>query len=181
MEKLRKGDPDGAITLLEGILHNDPQDANARFLVGLSYAAKERYREAVDALTQVTELSPTFPGADFELGVCYRRLGDLPKALESYDKSLKRDPGHADSAYNSGLILFETNQIDEARARFERALALKPEDPAVLEMIGRCYIHQGRFEAAIEYLEKARAACTNSEKIEFLDELIRKARSQIRP
>ena len=27
-------------------------------------------------LTRVTELSPAFPGAYFELGVCYRQLGD---------------------------------------------------------------------------------------------------------
>jgi hypothetical protein len=36
----------------------------------------------VEALTRVTELQPAFPGAYFELGVCYRALGDPKKALE---------------------------------------------------------------------------------------------------
>lgn len=177
-EKLQKRDPDGAIALLEGMLKNHPRDANALFLLGLGYVQKKMCREAIDAFTQVTELSPKFPGAYFELGVCYRQLGDLPKALESYDKNLGQDPANTHSAYNSGLILFETNRIDEALARFELALALKPADAEVLEMIGRCYIHRSKFAEAVEYLERARAANSDPAKIASLDELVRKVRAQ---
>jgi len=178
-EKLRTGDLDGSIALLQGVLSKNPKDANALFFLGLSYAGKKMCREAVDALTQVTELTPAFPGAYFELGVCHRQLGDMEKALAAYEKNLDLDPANANGAYNDGLILFDTNRIEEALASFEKGLLSKPEDPELLEMTGRCYIHQGKFGTAVERLEKARAATADPDKRAFLDQLISKTRTLV--
>jgi tetratricopeptide (TPR) repeat protein len=179
-EKLRKGDLEGAISGLEKVLEKSPQDSNALFYLGLAYAGKKMYTEAVAPLTRVTELRPTFPGAYFELGVCYRGLGDLEKALSSYDKNLELAPDNADGYYNSGLILFETNRVDEALVRFERGLVSRPGDASLLEMVGRCYIHDAKFKQAVETLEKARAATTDPAKLALLDELIRQTKTLVR-
>lgn len=179
-EALQNGDADGALALLQAVLSKNPKDPKALFLMGLGYGRKKMHREAVDVLIQVTELTPSFAGAYFELGVCYRQLGDLPKALASYERTLELDAGNMLAAYNSGLILFETNRIEEALAAFERALTLQPADTDVLEMAGRCYIHQGKFETAVERLERARAASSDPARIALLEELVRMARAQIR-
>jgi Tfp pilus assembly protein PilF len=179
-EKLRQGDLDGAISGLEKVLEKSPQDPNALFYLGLGYAGKKMYAQAVAPLTRVTELSPAFPGAYFELGVCYRALGDPKKALEFYDRNLELDPANAHCLYNSGLILFETNRVDEALARFERGLVSKPDDAELLEMTGRCYIHEAKFQLAVQSLEKARAATSDPEKQALLDELIRKTKPLVR-
>jgi tetratricopeptide (TPR) repeat protein len=92
---------------------------------------------------------------------------------------MELDTGNMLAVYNSGLILFETNRIDEALARFERALVLAPEDVDVLEMAARCNIHQGDFQAAVQHLEKARASNSDPAKAARLDELLRMARAQI--
>lgn len=178
--KLRKGDLDGAISGLEKVLEKSPQDPNALFYLGLAYAGKKMYAQAVGPLTRVTELSPAFPGAYFELGVCHRALGDLPKALASYDKNLELAPDNADANYNSGLILFETNRTDEALVRFERGLLSRPGDASLLEMAGRCYIHDAKFRQAVDVLEKARAATTDPAKLALLDELIQKTKPLVR-
>ncbi len=47
-------------------------------------------------------------------------------------------------------------------------------------MTGRCYIHDAKFPAAIERLEKARALTTDPAKLAFLDELIRNAKALVR-
>jgi tetratricopeptide (TPR) repeat protein len=176
-EKVGRNDFDGAIAQLQGLLKDDPRDAGALYLLGLSYTGKKMPREAVAALSQAVELKPDLPGAYFELGVAYRQLGDLPKALEAYDKSLAQEPSRGDSAYNAGLILFETNRIDEALVRFEQALQSRPADPEVLEMTARCYIHQGRFDKAVELLERAKAATTDPAKTASLEELVRQTRA----
>lgn len=178
-DKIHKKDFDGAVTLLQAVLRDDPRNARALFFLGLAYSRKKMCREAIEPFTKVTELSPTFAAAWFELAVCYRQLGDLPRALEHYDENLQHEPGNADSLYNSGLVLFETNRIEEALARFERAAALKP-DSEVEEMIARCYIHQAKFAAAVEHLEKARAATADPDRIATLDELLRQVRAQVR-
>jgi tetratricopeptide (TPR) repeat protein len=177
-ESLGKGDTDGAIAAVQGLLAKKPDEVNALFLLGLSYAKKQMYREALTPLIRVTELSPAFAGAWFELGGCRRKLGDAPQALFAYEKALELDPKNADAAYNAGLILFETNRIDEALARFEQGLELKPQDPDLLDMAGRCCIHQQKWDRAVELLEKARAATTDPAKAAFLDELVRKIKPQ---
>ena len=128
-ERLRTRDFDGSIALLQAALGKNPKDANALFFLGLSYAGKKMYREATDALTQVTELTPDFPGAYFELGVCLRQLGDVEGALASYEKNLELDPANANSAYNAGLILFETNRIEEALALLREGPSLEAGRP----------------------------------------------------
>jgi chitinase len=136
--------------------------------------------EALGPLTQVTEASPRFALAHFELGACERKLGNPAKALVAYEKAFELDPKNADAAYNAGLILFETSRIDEALVRFEQGLALKPNDPDLLDMAARCYIHQANYERAVELLEKARAATADPAKAAFLDELIRKIKAGIK-
>jgi tetratricopeptide (TPR) repeat protein len=180
VEKIKQGDYDGALAFLKDVLAKNPKDSNAFYLIGMSYARKKMYPEAIDALTQVTQLAPRFPPAYFELGVCYQQQNDPEKALECYQKNLDLDPKNVDSAYNSGLILFGLNRADEALARFEMALSLKPDDPAFLEMAGRCYIHRADFEKAVECLEKARAGYTDPDKVKFLDDLIAKLKEQIK-
>jgi tetratricopeptide (TPR) repeat protein len=178
-QKIRQGDLDGAIAVLQEVLKKSPDDANALFFLGLSYAGKKMYGDAVPPLTRVTELSPEFSGAWLELGVCHRGLNEMDKALEAFDKSLALDPASADAAYNSGLILFETNRFEEALERFEKGLASKPDDPQLNEMAGRCYLHDQKLQQAVEHFEKARAGTTDPDRQAFLDELIRSAKALI--
>ncbi len=179
-DKIGQGDFDGAISLLKGVLEKDPKDVNALYLIGLSYARKKMYPEAVAALTQVNQASPKFAPAYFELAVCYQQQNDIDKALEYYQKTLELDPNNPDAAYNSGLILFGKNRMDEALALFEKALSLRPDDPAYLEMAGRCCINQANYQRAIEYLEKAKAGYADQERTKFLDDLISKLKEQIK-
>jgi tetratricopeptide (TPR) repeat protein len=171
-DKIRAGDLDAAIAVLQKVLQESPDDPNALYYLGLSYAGKKMHAEAVDPLTRVTELSPDFPGAWFQLGVSLQALGEPEKALAAYDRTLELDPANAGSAYNSGLLLFEQNEVAEALARFEKGLASEPDDPELNEMAGRCYLHEAELERALEHLEKARGATTDPDKVAFLDELI---------
>jgi tetratricopeptide (TPR) repeat protein len=178
-EKIRAGDLDGAIATLEKVLEESPDDPNALYYLGLSYAGKKMYAEALGPLSRVTELSPRFPDAWFQVGVCHQALGHPDEALAAYDRNLELDPANAGSAYNSGLILFEQNRIEDALARFERGLASKPDDPELNEMAGRCYLHEAKYDPALDHLEKARRATTDPDKVAFLDDLIEQTKALV--
>jgi tetratricopeptide (TPR) repeat protein len=179
-EKIRGEDFDGAVALLDPVLAKNPADVNALFYLGLARVGKQKYREAVEPLTRVTELQPAFAGAWLELGICYAKLGDVEKALSAYEKNLQLDPASTAALYNSGLLLFDANRVDEARARFEQGIALKPTDPDLLDMAARCYIHEGQLARALEYLERARAAAPDPSRAALLDDLIVKVKAQIK-
>jgi tetratricopeptide (TPR) repeat protein len=177
---IRKNDPDGAIAKLKGLLATNPKDPNALFLIGMAYAKKTMHAEAQAAFLQVTELAPKFAAAFYQLGVASQGLDQPENALEAYGKTNELDPANADAYYNSGLILFKLMRIDEALAAFEKALNLRPDDPAYLEMAGRCYINKADYAKAIEYLEKAKAGYNDPERTKFLDELIATLKAQIK-
>jgi len=179
-EKVRQGDFDGAIIILKEMIKNNPDDANAYYLLGICYIKKTMIPEAIEVLTKTTELSPSFAPVYHQLGLCYQQQKELEMVLQYYEKALELDSGSVDSLYNAGLILFELNRVDEALTYFEKALKLRPDDPEFLEMAGRCYIHQGDYHKAIDYLEKAKDAHSDQEKIKFLDELIEKLKEQLK-
>jgi tetratricopeptide (TPR) repeat protein len=179
-DKIRQGDLDGAIAQLKGMLDKKPKDANALYLIGMAYVKKQMFPEATGAFLQVAEMAPMFAAAFHQLGVCYQQQDQPEKALEYYRKTIDLDSGNTDAFYNSGLILFKLGRIDEALDRFEKALALKPDDPAFLEMAGRCYINKADFAKAIEYLEKAKTGYDDPERTKFLDDLIATLKTQIK-
>jgi len=180
MEKIKKGDLEGALKILSELARDYPDDSNVRYLLGLTYGRLQRYQEAVVELTRVTELVPEFAPAYLQLGYCYQNLNDQDKALEYYKKAAELDPSNTANLYNLGLILFEKNQIDEALSYFERALAIKADDADTLEMIGRCYVNKGDLPRAVEFLEKARGLTTDEEKIKLLDKFIATLKEQIK-
>ncbi len=50
--------------------------------------------EAEAAFLKVTELSPKFAAAFYQLGVCYQRQGQPEKALEHYQKAIDLEPSN---------------------------------------------------------------------------------------
>ena len=179
-EKIRAKDYDGAISQIKAFLEKNPKDVNALYYLGISYSRKKMFTDAIPLLTQVLEAAPKFPPVYFELGVCCQQEGDKPRALELFQKNFELDPSNVESAYDAGLILFGLSRIDEAKAFLEKALALRPDDPDVLDLMSRCYINAGDFAKAIEYLEKAKAGTKDPERVKFLDDLITKLQEQIK-
>jgi tetratricopeptide (TPR) repeat protein len=179
-EKIRQGDYDGALAALKTVLDKNPRDANALYLSGLAYLRKGLIPEASAAFLKVTEISPKFAAAYYQQGVCYERLKEPEKALAAYQEALALEPSNGDVAYNAGLVLFGLGRIDEALPRFEQALTARPDDPAYLEMAGRCYINKADFPKAVEYLEKAKAGTVDADRIKFLEDLIVTLKAQIK-
>jgi tetratricopeptide (TPR) repeat protein len=194
-EKVRVGDFDGAVAALGPVLEKNPKDSNALYILGMARQKKGQFDEAIAAFLQVRDLSPGFAAVHYQLGVSYQQKGEADAALASYAKAMELDPANPDGAYNSGLILFARSQAAEALALFEKALELKADDPAFLEMAGRCHINlaavrkpdggieidKSSFEKALAYLEKAKIGyAADPDKTKFLDELIALVKEQIK-
>jgi tetratricopeptide (TPR) repeat protein len=53
--------------------------------------------------------------------------GKKAAALASYDRAIALRPDHAETHYNRGVALHESQRLPEALAAYERAIALKPD------------------------------------------------------
>ena len=53
-------------------------------------------------------------------------IGQLEKALLSYENALSISPEHAEVYFNLGNLMLDLNQLDNAIVNYEYALKLKP-------------------------------------------------------
>src|SRR5262249_55650434 len=84
-------------------------------------------RQGVWALS--VRAGPTQPTAPQLFGEALRHqhLGKLNEAARLYKQVLELAPDHAEASNNLGVVLLAQGKPKEARARFERALALVPQ------------------------------------------------------
>lgn len=83
-------------------------------------------------------------------------LGELGVLERDLRAILAEDPDNADALNALGYSLADqTDRYDEALPLIERALELKPDDPAVLDSMGWVQYRLGNLEASLEYLRRA--------------------------
>jgi tetratricopeptide (TPR) repeat protein len=64
------------------------------------------------------------------------------------------NPADASAHYNLGLIYQQRNELDQARARFERAIEIDPDEVDAHYQLGRIARSQGRLTDAIAHFEQ---------------------------
>ena len=103
-------------------------------------------------------------------GQKYDRLDILERDLKQI---LTLDPGNADAMNALGYTLADqTDRYDEAYALIEKALRLKPEEPAFIDSMGWVLYRLNRYEEAIDYLEQAFERFPNDEVAAHLGEVL---------
>ena len=103
-------------------------------------------------------------------GQKYDRLDILERDLKQV---LTLDPGNADAMNALGYTLADqTDRYDEAYVLIERALRLKPEEPAFIDSMGWVLLRLNRYEEAIDYLEQAFERFPNDEVAAHLGEVL---------
>src|SRR6186997_2810956 len=73
----------------------------------------------------------------------YRKVGDLEQAIFICQEYLPQQPGHMSGHIVYGQALFESKRHDEARAVFETALGLDPENLIALRHMGDIALASG--------------------------------------
>ena len=81
-------------------------------------------RRALGELQQAIALEKRLGYALAGLGFAYHLLGQFDHAIEYLDRSVDAEPGLIMAWYHRGELMRSVDQIDEARACFERALSL---------------------------------------------------------
>ncbi|MGB7297476.1 MAG: sulfatase-like hydrolase/transferase [Candidatus Aminicenantales bacterium] len=109
-----------------------------------------------------------FPQVEFDpvvwncVGLAHWKKGDVPQALDSFERSLAIDDDFAVTYHNLGTVHFDVFQrtrrpesYDLALAHFQKATSLDPTYSPAFHSLGVAYTQAGDFARAIESLEKA--------------------------
>jgi tetratricopeptide (TPR) repeat protein len=93
----------GVYEVLSGsYLFNDPKDL----------------KKAEENALKIVELAPTSPGAEIQLGDCYRAQNDFQKAKDAYAKAVTLDPTAPEAYYKEGHANTYLGNMEEARKNY---------------------------------------------------------------
>jgi type IV pilus assembly protein PilF len=124
-------------------------------LAGACGGNQRRPPEAEQASAVTTEPVPASPveraRAHTELGVSYYRVGQLGVALEEFKQALAADPKYVPALNAMGLVYMGLNEDDKARASFERALKVDPNDSDVNNNYGLFLCDRRREKESLKY------------------------------
>ncbi len=152
---------------LEAILAEDAENAEAYFLLGLSYFKLGETTPARAAFNQALELDPERAGAiHHNLGSLAYQEGELQTAEEEFKIALELEPNDPDSHYQLGATYLmlalptsdappDAERIAQAQAKFEECLELAPDKAEALVGLGHSYLLQNNMVKALEMLEQA--------------------------
>ena len=92
--------------------------------LGVVYAKKGMYREALESYTTVVRFSSSGNAANtyFNIGNLYVELQQFSKATEAYNKAVSLNPRHYQTHTNLGWLLMSLGRDDEAETALSKAL-----------------------------------------------------------
>jgi tetratricopeptide (TPR) repeat protein len=134
------------------------------------YHAVGDYENAFNATSESLELNRDDEQnrilSFIQMGALYKSMNDYTTALVYFHQAEELDPRPLGYEYRElntqmGLLYSERNLFDSALYHYRRALPGHPFPPNVNLRIGECYILQGKFDTAYEYMNKV----YNEEKI----------------
>jgi hypothetical protein len=132
------------------------------FYWGLSALEVGLLDDARQQFTKATTIVPEEPAAWANLGLAQLRLGELEAAAAPIDRALALAPNNGDLVLLAARMDAARGQLDAAVARLRRAVEL---DPGSL---------RARFALADE-LQRLNTPATDSDALELLDEIVRRA------
>ncbi len=111
-------------------------------MLGVGYLNSGDNAQALKAFQQVTELEPNNANGWSNIGLIAGREGNWMEAIQAYLKASELQPS-AESYSNLGTSYFFLGKYDDARANFEKASNLRPQQAEFVGFLGDCYRRLG--------------------------------------
>ncbi len=92
----------------------------------LTFLEQDRHEQGVQLLEAVVEAAPYLSAPRIDLGIAYRRVGDLEAAEKNLLLALESNPDHPIAHNELGILQRKGGRFAEARRSYEAALAIYP-------------------------------------------------------
>jgi len=149
------GESEKAFAAYEEALAKRPDDTDLLFNLGRLYFMKDEYEKAIEYFKKVLVNNPDDFESNLNTGNAYLSLAQnvLKKERELSTEELTKIPPEKIKAKKKQ----ETDYYNKAIPYLEKAVELKPDDPAVWNNLGVAYVNVGMEEKGKEAFDKAEA------------------------
>jgi tetratricopeptide (TPR) repeat protein len=149
-----RGDWAEAEGLCRRILHAQPAQFDALYMLGIAAGRAGRSAEAAELLAQAAGINEQHADTHYNRGVALASLGRHAEALSSYARAAALNPSGADIHFNAGASFAALGQHDDAAVCYMRAIALDP-GSAAHHNLGISLAQLGRLDEALEAYDRA--------------------------
>lgn len=133
----------------------------------------KHYDQALVLLTKAIERFPDNTGLRYNRSTIYEKQNRLVLMESDLRHVLTIDPDNVSALNGLGYFLAtRTDRYDEALALIEKALAIRPQDAAIIDSMGWVSFKLGRLDEALAYLRKAFAIFPDPEVAAHLGEVL---------
>jgi len=141
---LLKRAPDKAIPQLNEVLALEPENREAKVLLGDAYLAQNDLQKAEDNYLSVLDQKLDNPGALFGLAQISRSKGETREEMIYLNRvgTLIADSTATDFLYKFALEAMRVGLFDEAKSALERAVFLKPKEPSYQLALGIAWLRK---------------------------------------
>ena len=161
VDHMKAGRNDEAIAGFNDLIAKVPTCADCYYNLGVAYTNKNQYAEAEAAYKSVVELKPDSTDACTGLANIYNAQKKFELAAEASANASKfsggaaggAGGGSAESIYNQGVILFNSQKFAEAKVQFEAATKADANMAMAHYQLGMTALNLGDFPLAVSSLE----------------------------
>ena len=122
-----QGNPDKSIELCKIAISLDSNNLNAYNILGNSYLAKSKHRDAADSFEKALELNANFHDARFNLGKALLELGEIDAAKENFEAVLEVTPNKAHALNGIADVLLLKREYTKASEYYDEAIKINDE------------------------------------------------------
>ena len=153
--RLAKNNADEAISLLQGIVKDEPQFAVAHHFLGVAFLQKRQFVQAREAFAEAVKLNPNLPESRTAIAQIYLAEGSADLAIEHAQAAIQLNPRNVQAAIIAGdayLLKGDTAKSKQVFEAIAKALPNESLGPYSLGLVARAEKNDAK---ALTYFEEA--------------------------
>lgn len=149
------GDIERAVQINRSLCESEPNNLDYLYELGVLLNQIEKYTEAINTLTLVTDLNSSHADAFNERGISYKNTNQTQLARSDFLKSIAISPSNIKGIVNLGNLLCDLGLHKEALEQYRHALTLNNKNPILHKNMGYCFYMLGMHDDAIQSFQQA--------------------------
>ncbi|WP_101772438.1 tetratricopeptide repeat protein [Peptostreptococcus faecalis] len=130
-------------------------DYKVKYEEGYNLVFQGKAKEGLEKLLPLESNHPDWWNLLFIISLGYKSLGEVGEAKKYLEKILIFKPTQVDTLVEMALLVAEEGNLGSAIDYLSRAAKLRKDNPEILCNLGMAYLHNGDYDDAKYYIERA--------------------------
>ena len=144
-----------ATRILNDLIENNPDLAEAFYLLGMCYKNEAKYLDAATMFTKAIHFAADIAEYYSMLAFSHANMGSLSLSEKNYGQALKIDEFNLSALTGLGRIYYDKGELELAKKLFSQAIEVEPSIVETLILLALIFSDLGDYQQALIYANNA--------------------------